>query len=180
VHAEWQNPQVGQQGIIADMLKIDRVEPGKSMLASASTPDFGWTWLWQITPQADGKTRLVIRMRIHTTGVANNPVITNVINLGGFVMEKGMIDGLKARAEGNVPASWTEGAGIAAWLLNLAIGLAAAWLTLTRQGWVRPVGVGLASLTSLMALTFLQPQLGVRFVIDLLLAASLFWAAAGK
>jgi hypothetical protein len=42
------------------------------------------------------------------------------------------------------------------------------------------VGVGLASLTSLMALTFLQPQLGVRFVIDLLLAASLFWAAAGK
>jgi hypothetical protein len=179
VHTEWQNPEPGQ-GIIAGVLQIKQVEQGQSMLAAISTPDYGWTWLWRIEPQADGNTRLVVRMRIQAGVAAQNPLITNIINLGGFVMEKGMLDGLKARAEGNVPADWMELAGVVAWVLNLVIGLAAAWLTLVRQAWARPLGVGIAGVASLMGLTFLQPQMGVRFMLDLFLVVVLFWPVKGQ
>jgi hypothetical protein len=55
-----------------------------------------WVDLWQfvLLPQADGSTRLLLRTRTMMVGG-----FWTVIHPGVFVMERGMLLGIKARAE---------------------------------------------------------------------------------
>jgi hypothetical protein len=55
-----------------------------------------WVDLYQfvITPQADGSSRLILRTRTMMTGG-----IWDIIHPGVFIMERGMLHGIKARAE---------------------------------------------------------------------------------
>ena len=55
-----------------------------------------WVDLWQfiLTPQADGSTRLLLRTRTMMVGG-----FWDIIHPGVFIMERGMLDGIKARAE---------------------------------------------------------------------------------
>lgn len=167
IHPEWQNPSVGQ-GIIFDMLAIQKVEAGRYMLATDNVPDLGWTWLWWLEPQANGNTRLIIRMRIQ----ADTPmpqVLMSLVDLGGYVMEKGMIDGIKTRAEGFIPPAYTQVGGIVVWVLTLLVGLACAGLFIFLDQWKPPLVVALCSLTALFVFTFLQPELWLRTFIAILL-----------
>ncbi len=56
-----------------------------------------WVEVWQfiLVPQADGTTRLVARGRTTMTGT-----LWDVIRPGQFIMERGMLLGIKERAEG--------------------------------------------------------------------------------
>jgi hypothetical protein len=58
--------------------------------------DGEWVDLWQfiLVPQADGSTRLILRTRTMMVGG-----FWDVIHPGVFVMERGLLLGVKARAE---------------------------------------------------------------------------------
>ena len=60
-----------------------------------------WVDLWQfvLVPQTDSTTRLILRTRTMMTGG-----FWDIIHPGVFIMERGMLRGLKVRAEGSAQA----------------------------------------------------------------------------
>jgi hypothetical protein len=87
------------------------------------------------------------------------------MNLGGFIMERNMMTGLKTRAEGGVEPGFTEPLEIFLWLAALVVGIVAAVRFITRPAWQVPLAVGLASVAALFVLTFLQPEIWVRVLM---------------
>jgi hypothetical protein len=174
---EWQNPAPGDE-IIQGTLKIREAQPGQWLLAdSVSADTFGWTWLWRLYPAGNGQqTRLVNRMRIQTPAELNNPVLTFVMDIGGFVMEQNMMQGIKTRAEGGREPAAIEAVEIIIWLAALLTGLVAAGFYLFQPAWQRPLVVAVASVLVLMVLTFVQPAIWLRLVLDALLWLALWWA----
>ena len=176
VRPEWQNPAAGQF-IISPMLAIKDYQAGQWELASSVIPDLGWTWMWQITPQGDNQTRLQVRMRIQVpAGAASGPVVKNILHVGGFVMERTMMTGIQARAEGRQPYPPSQAAEFVVWALALGIGLASAWRFIFRPAWQLPLAVGILAVLALFVFTFLQPAVWLRILVDLFLLAGLIWA----
>ena len=168
---EFQNPQPGVE-IIEGALQIREVKPGQWMLAESSF-DFGWTWLWMVEPLQEGETRLLIRMNIKVAELESLPLVGNFIDLGGFVMERNMMYGIKERAEGRGEVWYIEPLEIALWFFALLVGLAAAWLFINRESWRLPFLMGICSTLVLFVLTFLQPAIWIRAVLDVALLAGL-------
>jgi hypothetical protein len=177
IHPEWQAPQPGDS-IIQGMLKIREVKPGQYMLADSTASDaFYWLWLWQVQPAGAGQqTRLLVRFGIGLPGEDSNPVMTLVLDIGGFMMEQRMLQGIKLRAEGGREPAWMENAEIAVWLIALIAGLAAGAAFLVRSNWQKPLTVAVAAVVALFVLTFVQPALWLRVLVDTLLIAGLIWA----
>lgn len=173
LHPEWQNPTTGMS-IIQTQLDIVAIEPGKYLLASASKENpLGWTWLWYITPTADGQTRLNVHMRIQPPPGPENPVLNTFIGLGAFIMERNMMTGLKVRAEGGGEPGLIEPLEIGLWFVALLAGLVAGGRFVFAARWQRPLVVGLCAVAALFVLTFLQPAIWLRVLIDLALLAGL-------
>lgn len=173
IHPEWQNPQVGEP-IIQDSLKIRDVMPGEYLLADSITPvPFLWVWGWFLEPVNDGmQTRLLVRFAIEVPATEpNNPVMKFMMSVGGFVMQQNMLQGIKLRAEGQREPAWLELVEIALWFTALLCGLVAALLYFFQHTWLRPLVVALVAVVVLFLLTFVQPPLWVRFVLDLALVA---------
>ncbi len=175
IYPEWQNPPEGQ-GMIADYVAIHTYAPGSYLLASATEKfaGMGWTWLWHISPAPGGKTRLVVHLRTQPPAAeepnpAMDAVIGNAVDLGGFVMEKKMIDGIKLRAEGGSEPAWGQAAEVVLWLAALVLGIIAAVQYMRRARWQVPLAVGLAAIVFLLIFTYLQPALWLRAAADLLL-----------
>ena len=108
--------------------------------------------------------------------IPTNPIVISVMNAGGFVMQQRMIHGLKPRAEGGVEPASIEAVEIALWLATLAIGLIAAAMFLFQRDWRRLLVLAVASVVVLVALTFLEPEIWVRVLVNTLLALGLWWA----
>ncbi len=174
IHPEWQNPQAGEQ-IIQSLLKWERFEPGKWLLATAVSPDvMGWTWLWQIAPTADGKgTRLVNRIGIQPMTGGDNPVMAFFIGNGAFIMEQRMMNGIKARAEGWAEPPYQEPVEMVLWFVALLVGVAAAVLFVARRPWVAPLTLAVASVFVVLFFTFSQPVVAVRVLLDAALVVGL-------
>lgn len=173
IHPEWQNPQVGEP-IIQDSLKIREVIPGQYLLADSITPvPFLWVWGWFLQPVNDGtQTRLLVRFAIEVPATEpDNPVMGFLMNVGGFVMQQNMLQGIKLRAEGGTEPAWLELVEIALWFTALLCGLVAGLLYLFQRAWLRPLVVATLAVAILFLLTFVQPPLWVRFVLDLALVA---------
>ena len=173
IHPEWQNPQVGEP-IIQDSLKIREVMPGQYLLADSITPvPFMWVWCWFLQPINDGaQTRLLVRFAIEVpASEPANPVMGFMMNVGGFVMQQNMLQGIKLRAEGGSEPAWLELVEMALWFTALLCGLVAALLYFFQHTWLRPLVVAMVAVVVLFLLTFVQPPLWVRFVLDLALAA---------
>jgi hypothetical protein len=173
----WQRRAPGDP-LIQGVLNVRTVEPGAWLLAATPQSDaFGWTWLWRVYPLDGGaKSRLVIRNRIQAPPEMSNPATTFMLDAGGFVMEQRMMRGIKLRAEGGSEPAWMEAAEIALWLAALSCGLAAAGLFVFRQAWLRPLTVAVAAVLGLFILTFVQPPLWTRAILDTLLVCSVWWA----
>jgi hypothetical protein len=104
IHPEWQTLSVG------DLVKmcpeelgpppyvVASIDPGRSLVLGHTNPDGSWaeTWQFVIVPQSDGTSRLVVRDRTSQSGV-----FWDIIHPGIFIMERGMMLGIKARAEGS-------------------------------------------------------------------------------
>ena len=109
IHPEWQHLQRGDLvraaqpdylgGVLGDSLgwRVVDIESGRSLLLE------GWG-AFVLHPQADGTTRLHVRMRQpgepSLTGVALGALGLLVFEPAHFIMERGMLLGIKARAEG--------------------------------------------------------------------------------
>jgi hypothetical protein len=175
---QFQNPQPGE-GIIGDSLQVYDVEPGKWLLAAQRSEEgaFNWVWLWHLEPVGADQTRLLVRNVLHLFPEGSNPGPSKVIDLGAFVMEWRMIEGIKLRAEGRTEPTWIEIAEILLWLAALAAGLGAAVLFVTRPAWQAPLLLGLAALLALIWFTVWQPSVWLRLLFDIALFALLWWVA---
>jgi hypothetical protein len=155
------------------------VEPGNWLLA-AQSPEAGeldWVWLWHIEPVGTDQTRLLVRMAIRLPGIAGNPVVSMVTDLGSFVMGQRMIAGLKLRAEGRTEPAGIEVVEIVLWAAALIAGLGAAGLFVVRPAWQAPLLLGLAALLTPIWFTVWLPSIWLRMLFDITLFALLWWVA---
>jgi hypothetical protein len=172
---EWQAPQPGEE-IIGGMMQVKEVETGTWFLAE-SPGDIGWTWLWTIAPAEANTTRMIIRMRIQLPDeMSNNPLVSWIMDGGGFVMERRMIQGIRDRAEGRSDPPFSETMEIALWITALLGGIGGGIIFLWRPPWTWALGVGISAVFLLLIFTFVQPPLWLRLILDLALWAGL-WKA---
>jgi len=102
IHAEWQGLKVGDQVKMCPgdsgphPWDVARLEPNHAVVLGHQEAG-QWSDVWQfvLLPQSDGTTRLVLRSRDMKTGG-----LWDVIRPGVFIMERGMLLGIKERAEG--------------------------------------------------------------------------------
>ena len=181
IHAEWQDPQPDMP-IIQGTLKIREAKPGEYLLADSIVPSpFTWVWCWYVQPAEDGTTRLISRFAIDVPeDAAANPVMDFMLNVGGFVMHQNMMQSIKLRAEGGTEPAWIESVEIGLWLAALLSGLAAGILYLVRKDWRAPLVIAAVSVVIIFVLTFVQPHLAIRFILDAGLIASVVWIAKRK
>jgi hypothetical protein len=93
---EFQHPQVGDTiGVGKNPMRIERVEP-EHVLAMRSA-NGAWVWTLVLEPQ-DGRTRLISRNRFRLPSLASRIGMAPMIP-GSLVMERKMLQGIKARAE---------------------------------------------------------------------------------
>ncbi|MCB0128439.1 MAG: hypothetical protein KDE58_39505, partial [Caldilineaceae bacterium] len=144
---------------------------GQYLLANSIDPSvMNWVWLWHLEPVARGQqTRLIVRMAIATDAEIANPVMGFMMDSGGFVMEQNMLQGIKLRAEGGFEPGWTEPVEIGLWLMALLVGVMAAVQFVLRPAWLVPLVVAVGAVVALFILTFVQPALWLRLIIDLVL-----------
>lgn len=182
IHPEWQNPQPGEP-IIQGSLKINQMEPGRYLLADSILPSpFMWVWVWYLEPLDGGTgTRLLSRFAIEVPESAEeNPVMNFVMSVGGFVMQQNMMQSIKLRAEGQTEPAWLEPVEIGLWLIALFAGLTAAIMYLARKIWWQPLIVAVLSVVVIFVLTFVQPPILVRFLLDAGLIAGIVWSAKSR
>ena len=167
VQPEWQNPPSGQ-GVIMDYLVLCDAQTNQYVLACSTDklpPGFIWTWLWAVEPAGAGQSRLLVRHNIQLPAEMNSPAVVTALNLSGYVMEKGMIEGIRQRAEGRSEPDFIEVVDIGLWLAALAAGSAAGVLFVKRENWQWPLGLGLIVVVALFVLTYVQPVVWVRFEV---------------
>ena len=100
IHPEWQNLEVGD---LIDMCPngvppaymVAQIFPNQAIVIGHQE-DGEWVDLYQfvIVPQGDGTSRLILRTRTMMTGW-----LWSLIRPGAFIMERGMLLGIKERAE---------------------------------------------------------------------------------
>ncbi|GAP09624.1 hypothetical protein BECAL_00774 [Bellilinea caldifistulae] len=178
IHEEWQNPTRGEQGIIINYLVIQDYQPDEFVLARNSTAlPLQWTWLWYVYPIGENTSRLVVRHRIDTP--QDVPMgIFNLIMNSGYVMERGMMLGIRERAEGRIPSPLTESVGALIWLLVFLGGVIAAVNFIRLPRGYHALGVGIEVIIVLFILTFIQPPFWLRWVLLMLVTAGVtitFW-----
>lgn len=178
IHPEWQNPQPGEP-LIQGTLQVRESEAGHYLLAESIQPaPFMWIWGWYVEPIDADTTRLISRFSIQVPGdAAGNPVMDFMLNAGGFVMQQNMMQSIKLRAEGHTEPAWIESVEIILWMAALLAGLAAALLYLARRDWRWPLGIAVLSIVVIFVLTFVQPPLLVRSLLDAGLIAAVIWSA---
>ena len=179
IHPDWQNPQPGQS-LIDGSLQVRESEPGRYLLAESVQPSpFLWIWCWYVEPVDGGAgTRLLSRFAIKVPDTTDeNPVMDFMLNAGGFVMHQNMMQSIKLRAEGRSEPAWIESLEIGLWMAALLGGLVAAVLYLVRKEWRWALLVASLSIVIIFVLTFVQPPIVVRFVLDAALIAAIVWAA---
>lgn len=101
IHEEWQNLKVGDQVKMCPgssgppPYEVAILEP-KRVIVLGHQDQGTWVEVWQfiLLPQADGSTRLVLRSRNAAEGW-----FWDVIRPGEFIMARGMLLGIKQRAE---------------------------------------------------------------------------------
>jgi hypothetical protein len=183
IHPEWQNPTPGTL-LIQGMLQVREIVPERHyLLAESAMPEvLLWPWVWQLEPLDGGaRTRLVSRYTIEGLGAAaTNSARDFVFNLGGFVMHHKMLLGIKLRAEGGREPGWMQPLEIGLWLTALLCGVAAALLFLLKPARGRPLGVAALSVVVIFGLTFAQPPILLRLLLDAGLLGGLAWAARGR
>jgi hypothetical protein len=105
IHPEWQALEVGDvvkmcpEGSGPPPYEVAQLHPNRAVVLGHKE-DGEWVDLWQfvLIPQADGSTRLVVRTRTMMTGG-----FWTVIHPGVFVMETGMLNGIRERVETGGP-----------------------------------------------------------------------------
>ena len=98
---QWQTLAVGDVIPIgrAGGFPVKAIEPYRSLVLGGRAPDVEWSWEFQVTPQADARTRLVSRNRVRTRRTARTTATMLIIEPAAFLMTRKMLLGIKQRAE---------------------------------------------------------------------------------
>jgi len=181
IHPEWQTPERGKQGIIANVLVIKDYQPGSGCWPRIPQPWAGWAEAGCGGSFPSTRPTPAGQPDAHpdTGKFWQQPIVLFILDTGGFVMEQNMMQGIAERAEGRGEAAITEPIEIILWLVALATGLAAAWFFLNQLAWQKPLALGLLAVAALFVLTFVQPPLILRALIDLALVAARSGPLAG-
>jgi hypothetical protein len=102
IHEEWQDLKVGDKVLMCPDVNappafdVALIEQDHTIVLGHQENGI-WSDVWQFTllPQADGSTRLVLRSRDAKEGL-----FWDVMRPGEFIMVRGMLLGIKERAEG--------------------------------------------------------------------------------
>lgn len=102
IHEEWQDLKVGDQVKMCPgksgppPYEVALLEPDRAVVLG-HYENGKWVDVWQfiLVPQTDGTTRLVLRSRDTKTGF-----IWDAVRPGEFIMSRGMLLGIRERAEG--------------------------------------------------------------------------------
>ncbi len=96
---------------------VKAVEPNKLLVTAANQDEMSLSWVWHLRDLKDGRTRLVARWRAHfdfgmmlnketLNNLKKSPwptlaslLVTGLLDIGEFIMERGMLIGIKKRAE---------------------------------------------------------------------------------
>ena len=166
----YQNPQPGEM-IVRPLLAWKEIKTGEYLMAADNTPDMTWTWLFSVRLEGEF-TRMVVRMRIQLPdGVAGSEPVRFIMNVGGFIMEKGFIYGLRDRLNGINEPAWIEFVEIAIWFTALICGVICAVYFIKKKDYRLPIVLGMVSIFTLMYFTFGQPAVWIRGVMDVALVA---------
>jgi len=108
IHPEWQDVEVGEKMYLspsAAMIVVETV-PNEAFVLFREAPVPGWdrpmrwSWAFVLQPLGADRTRLMVRTRV--SGQPSGPVawvLETPMELLHFVMERGMLQGLKQRVE---------------------------------------------------------------------------------
>jgi hypothetical protein len=103
---EWQHLKVGDVvGIRSreEGARVAELDPGRSLvLADEPTPGYVSTWDFGLYPLERGRTRLVLRRGAAGLGAIGRALNT-LLEPGFYVMDRGMLMGIKRRAETGAP-----------------------------------------------------------------------------
>jgi hypothetical protein len=77
-------------------MAVERVDPGRTLVLRGHD---GGTWAFHLDPIADGTTRLIVRGRTPQQSLLGRVLRYLAYELPHFVMERGMMHGIKTRAE---------------------------------------------------------------------------------
>ncbi len=172
IHPEWQNPEKGKQGIIMDYMVIHDYQKDQYVLAVQSEKlPLKWTWLWYLNPLGNQTTKLIVRHRVSFPPDTPKSLIDSIFTTG-FVMEKAMLNGIKSRAEGNIPWEGEEALGALVWLLTFGIGILCATRFIHPQNDFRYLTIGILVIGTLFVLTYIQPTMLWRVLLVLLITIS--------
>jgi hypothetical protein len=102
IHAEWQDLKVGDQVKMCPgssgppPYEVVQLISNRSMvLGHKENGQWVDVWMFNIVAQPDGTSRLILRTRTNAVGG-----FWDIIHPGVFIMERGMLLGIKERAEG--------------------------------------------------------------------------------
>lgn len=156
-------------------------EPGHALVfytrrpGTALTDPPDGTWAFVVQPIDSTSSRLLIRGRargsLSLLGVAFDRGIFEAVH---FVMERKMMEGIRARAEGRPVSERTDDAQVVLWLVTFVGLVASAVLVLAGRRWRQRLFIFVAAGLLFQLLTFIQPSLVVGIPLVVLLAAS-FW-----
>jgi hypothetical protein len=98
---QWQQLRVGDEIPIGrgGAFPVRAIEPNRSLVLGGFDHDVEWSWELQLTPQADGSTRLVSRNRVWTRRTFRSHMTMLLMKPAAFLMTRKMLLGIKRRAE---------------------------------------------------------------------------------
>jgi hypothetical protein len=139
----------------------------------ADPPD--GTWAFVVEPSDAASSRLIVRGRARgQIGLLGTAFESSVFEPIHFAMERKMMEGIKARAEGrSVSTAWDD-LQVALWTLSFAAFVASALLVLVGRGWRRRLLTFVGAGTLFAFLTLGQPPVLVGAILVAALYATLW------
>jgi hypothetical protein len=189
VHPEFQNWKLGDKLWMYPPHKLHGMghamlagyEPGRALAFATrqtGTPEwapYDGSWSFVLDPVDAQTTRLLVRGRAGGPRSAFGSVFDRVIfEPVHFAMERKMLFGIKARAEGSPVSETKDDLQVLMWTATYALFVTAGVLALLRINWRRPLVAFVTAGVVFQLLTFLQPPLLIGLVLVLAVAA-LLW-----
>ena len=175
----WLYPREKAGGV--GQAPLARHDPGRALVfytrrptTSPADPPEG-TWAFIVQPIDGAHARFIVRGRAQGgPGLLGRAFESSVFEPLHFVMERKMMEGVKARAEGRTVSRAADDAQVALWLATFAALVASAVAVLRGRAWPRHVITFTAAGALFALLTLGQPSL----LVSVPLVAAL-WGAIG-
>jgi hypothetical protein len=193
VRPEWQHWNVGDKLWMAPPHKFRGqgyavllvLRPGRALgfatrqIGTPATAVHDGSWSFALEPSDDTTTRLLVRGRAGgSRGWRGSTFDRFIFEPIHFVMERRMMEGIKARVERRPVSEATDVAHVVLWAIAFGLVVTSTVLVFRQTYWTRPLVVFAGSALTFQELTLGQPPLVFGMVLVVALAA-LLWPSTG-